>query len=539
MARRPKVFVRGTTGLVREIGVREHAMIAMNGVVPLMAIAMTPFWIYLAIPGGDPIIGVVLGCLFGIFGYMTAYAMSAATFPRSGSPWVMQSRVLSPWIGWPSEILMWFGWVVALALYPSGFFVYMCMIPGLYAMGISSVNPVLIAAANWLMADPTPTLTLGTVFLIFCMLIAISGTKRLVRDFQIPITVIMFITILAMIGLFATTSKEQLFILVPKYMGNTYEGILEAGKGLPSTGNVSWTFPAIMGAAGFSAGSANCYWNAWSVGEVKRAGDVKMQMYSMWVPSIIITALAVLIYVELYGLMGRDFLVSLIVNSSLVSEVIQAPIQWGGVAIPYTALMLADNFWLQLLITLGLICGTLAYVPVTWLVITRDMFAWSFDRLLPSRFSDVNERFHTPVWSIFAAFIIADLMLILFTYYAQYMSGFFSVGWDATLAETTILCIAVALLPLKKSLWAFSPVKNWKIAGTPIVTIVGIIGACYNGYAVYLFSTSPSVGFAGTGAGWVIIGVVAVALILYPIIRAYRKSQGIDIDVIFREIPPE
>jgi len=82
-------------------------------------------------------------------------------------------------------------------------------------------------------------------------------------------------------------------------------------------------------------------------------------------------------------------------------------------------------------------------------------------------------------------------------------------------------------------------VKNWKLAGIPIITIVGIIGAYYNGYAVYLFSTSPSVGFAGTGAGWIILGAAVIAFILYPIIRAYRKSQGIDIDLIFREVPPE
>lgn len=81
--------------------------------------------------------------------------------------------------------------------------------------------------------------------------------------------------------------------------------------------------------------------------------------------------------------------------------------------------------------------------------------------------------------------------------------------------------------------------KNWKLAGIPIITIVGLIGAHYNGYAVYLFSTSPSVGFAGTGAGWVILGAAVIAFILYPIIRAYRKSQGIDIDMIFREVPPE
>jgi amino acid transporter len=342
-----------------------------------------------------------------------------------------------------------------------------------------------------------------------------------------------------MMWLFATSSKEQFAALIPKYLGNTYDGIIQAGKDLPTMTPLSYAFPAVMGAAGFSAGSANTYWNAWNVGEVKRAGDVKMQMLSMWIPSVLITLLAVAVYAQLYGLMGRDFLISLINFSNLSSGVIKAPLTWGGVAIPYAAMMLADNYWLQLIIMLGLICATLAYVPATWLIITRDMFAWSFDRLLPAKFSEVNERFHTPIWSIFANFIVAEILVLLFTYLPQYTSGFFSVGWDATLVETTILCIAVAVLPLRKTLWANSPVKNWKLAGIPIITIVGIIGAYYNGYAVYLFSTSPSVGFAGTGAGWIILGAAVIAFILYPIIRAYRKSQGIDIDLIFREVPPE
>src|SRR5208282_6474171 len=104
---KPPVFVREATGLVREIGLRDYAITAMNGVVPLAAIAFTPFWIFVAIPGGDPTIGIALGCVFGIFGYLTAYAFCAATFPRSGSPWVLQSRVLTPWIAWPSEMLQW------------------------------------------------------------------------------------------------------------------------------------------------------------------------------------------------------------------------------------------------------------------------------------------------------------------------------------------------------------------------------------------------------------------------------------------------
>jgi amino acid transporter len=300
-----------------------------------------------------------------------------------------------------------------------------------------------------------------------------------------------------------------------------------------------------MAAAAFGAGSANTYWAGYVAGEVKHGGEAKMHAMTMTVTSIVITVLCVITYVLLYGLAGREFLISVTNFSSIGSTVVKAPLSWGGVTIPYLALMVADNYWLQLIILLGLICTTLAYVPATWLIITRELFAWSFDRLIPAKFSEVSERFHTPVWSIVTNFIIAEILLILFTYYAQYLSAFFVIGWDTTLISVALLCVAAALLPLRKNLWALSPVKNWKVAGIPLIVIAGIIGAYYNWWAVAVYTFTPAVGFGSVmdwgipRATWIMILTAVVPFILYWVVRAYRKGQGIDIDMIFREVPPE
>jgi len=545
MSGKSKVFVREATGLVREMSTLDYAITTMNGVVPMAAIAMTPFWILVAIPGGDPIIGIVIACIFSVFGTIFSYAMTCATFPRTDSPYVTQSRVLAPWIGWPSETLMWFGWVIALALYPSGFFIFLALIPSLYAMGTSTGDVGLIATANWLMSDPMPTLILGTIFLIFCLFIAIAGTKTLVRTFQLPVTVIMFIMIFLMLGLFATITPAHFAELMPKYLGNTLEGIVSAGKDLPSMVPISYDFYPLMAAAAFGAGSANTYWAGYVAGEVRHGREAKMQAMTMIVPSIGITLLCAITYSLLYGLAGRDFLIAVTNFSYIGSTVVKAPLSWGGVAIPYLALMAADNYWLQLIILLGLICTALAYVPATWLIITRELFAWSFDRLIPAKFSEVSERFHTPVWSIVTNFIVAEILLILFTLYAQYLSAFFVIGWDTTLISIALLCMAAALLPLRKQLWAQSPVKNWKVAGIPLIVIAGIIGAYYNWWAVAVFTFTPAVGFGNLTdlgiprATWIMILTAAIPFVLYWIVRAYRKRQGIDMDMIFRQVPPE
>jgi hypothetical protein len=98
--------------------------------------------------------------------------------------------------------------------------------------------------------------------------------------------------------------------------------------------------------------------------------------------------------------------------------------------------------------------------------------------------------------------------------------------------------LAAVFLPLRKELWATSPVRNFKIAGIPVVSIGGIIGVFYNGLAVYAFTFTPILGF-GLPSTLVLIVTFLVPFVLYWIIAAVRKRQGIDVRIIFQSIPPE
>ncbi|TMF41453.1 MAG: APC family permease, partial [Chloroflexi bacterium] len=46
------------------------------------------------------------------------------------------------------------------------------------------------------------------------------------------------------------------------------------------------------------------------------------------------------------------------------------------------------------------------------LIGTRNLFAWSFDRVLPGRLADVNDRLHSPV----IATVIVAIVIELFTF---------------------------------------------------------------------------------------------------------------------------
>lgn len=536
-----KTFVRDATGLVREISFSDHLMTNMNGVSPLAALALTPWWIWFAVPGGDPLLATVLGFIFSVVGTIVSYALLSATFPRSAAPYVATSRILHPAIGWPAEALMWVGWILALALYPS-FMTTWGLVPGLYTMGISSGNPGLVSAALAL-TKPFGVLVVGTVFLLVCLVVTVLGTRRLVRTFQLPVTVIMFIGIFFILALWVGTSSAQLDSVLPTYLGSNSTAILSYAKSNYASAFLPLTLAPIpiLFSLGFTAGSFNTYWNAYASGEVRRAAEAKTHLMAMIIPSTLIAVIVTVTLLAARLTVGNDILVVLNQILSYNSSYFSIPAITGfsgSIVMILIPMMLSNNPVIQFIIMASVVAGTFAYVPATMLIVSREWFAWSFDRLLPAKFAEVSERFHTPVLSISINWVLGFLIFVIFTLYSSYLGFFTTAAWDTTLVTVAVLCLAAALLPLRKDLWAASPVRNFKIGGIPIVSIAGILGLFYNGLAVYAFTFTPILGF-GLPSTLVLVVTFIVPFVLYWIIADIRKRQGIDVRMIFQNIPPE
>jgi len=513
----------------------------MNGVVPLAALALTPWWIWFAVPGGDPLVATLLGFFFSVVGSIVSYALLSATFPRSAAPYVATSRILHPAIGWPAEALMWVGWILALALYPA-FMTTWGLVPGLYTMGISTGNPGLVSAALAL-TQPFGVLAVGTVFLLICLVVTVLGTKRLVRTFQLPMTVVMFIGIFAIIAVWVSTSSAQLNSILPTYLGTNSTAILSYAKSnyAPAFTPLTWAPIPILFSLGFTAGSFNTYWNAYASGEVRRASDAKMHLMAMIIPSTLIAIIVVVVLLAARLTVGNDILVALnqiLSNNASYFNIPAITGFSGSMVMVLIPMMVSNNPAIQFIIMASMVAATFAYVPATMLIISREWFAWSFDRLLPAKFADVSERFHTPVLSITINWIVGFLVFVVFTFYSAYLGFFTTAAWDTTLVTVAVLCLAAIFLPLRKDLWATSPVRNFKIAGIPVVSIGGILGFFYNGLAVYAFTFTPILGF-GLPSTVVLVVTFLVPFILYWIVAAVRKRQGIDVRMIFQSIPPE
>ena len=77
----PKTFVRDATGLVRQLNFFDHVLTNMNGVIPMASMVLTPWWIWFAVPGGDPLVVMMGGYLCGVFGTLFVFCGDLSNFP--------------------------------------------------------------------------------------------------------------------------------------------------------------------------------------------------------------------------------------------------------------------------------------------------------------------------------------------------------------------------------------------------------------------------------------------------------------------------
>lgn len=537
----PKTFIREATGLVREISFFDHLITNMNGVVPMASMVLTPWWIWFAVPGGDPLFAMLGGYLFGVFGTLVTFAMISATFPRSAAPYVATSRVLHPAIGWPAEVLQWIGWG-PLGCTFAGELITWALVPGFYTMGVSSGNPALIATA-YALGQPLWVFIVGTVIFTLIFAVSVLGTRRVVRTFQLPITVLMFIGIIGVMILWSSGSPAQLQALLPKYLHTDYNSIISTAKSSFPVSMAPYNYGSltILMGLGFTVGAFNSYWNSWAVGEVKRANDIKMEYLSMIIPSTVMLLLTAGTLAIAQSTVGRDFLIAMnqimTYNPSFFQNVPSSFI-FGSSTITFVPMILADNTMVQLLLMVGITGAVMCYLPLTWLMISRQLFAWSFDRLLPAKFAEVSDRFHTPVFNLLVNYILVEVFLVLIVFTPQYFGAILAASWAMTILPLAIYMLAGMLMPLRKEIWSTSPANKYKIGPVPLVVIAGIIGFIFMANGTWFFSTTAALGF-GLPQTEIVLAMFAVPFIIYWPIRALRKRQGINIDLVFRTVPPE
>ncbi len=242
----------------------------------------------------------------------------------------------------------------------------------------------------------------------------------------------------------------------------------------------------------------------------------------------------------LFSLMGANWLGSLGAASAAGSLPFSVPPTF-----PFLlTVMFKSNPILVFLINAGLIAGTFTWFIVPYIAFSRLIFSMSFDRVLPKAFADINSRVKVPI----AALVLTVALVII--WFSQYVYGllwnpglvafstvFFSVTAAAPAAWTVAALVFAAFPFVNKDLYArVMPDAFRRNIGLPVVTWLGIFVAVTQALGTYEYvATAPS---ALTTGGTVLILMVGT-FIAYYIVSAIRRSQGINLEFVFREIPPE
>src|ERR1700760_1568029 len=397
-----RLFVRNSTGLVRSASAVDATI--FNAVIsaPIgSTLAWSIFFTLVAFPGADPVVVLVITLIINI-PVLIMFALLGASMPRVGGDYVWVSRILHPSLALISNLCMIMGGLLGAA-YFAKFFSVFALGPALVAGGSLFHNHTMISWGNSFQTDKAWILAGALIMVALQTYILIRGTKSTFRWQNGAFLIAMFGMVVTFIVLaFASKGgfQHNFNTLNSSFGGGTAQAVIAAGGGThaaPDLGNMSATLPTLFSIQGFMM------WNFWSVymsGELKSASNRRRQLWIMFGALGFDAVLLVIGALLIFHVAGYDFMYAANVSPNKAYAIPSGPfyqfLAAVSVNIPFLTVIILGCFLLWSLPSM--IANT--FMPI------RSFFAWSFDRLMPEKLADVNDRTHSPVVAIVTVNVI-------------------------------------------------------------------------------------------------------------------------------------
>jgi len=518
---KPTVFLREASGLIRSLSGWEGALIALSQLNILMGLMELWGWGSVTVKqanyGLAMIFSIPLVMLLGV-----VWVLYAIVMPRSGGEYVWTSRGLHPAIGYMIGFFMVFlalDWTSLNAWLAGSVF-----LPGfIYSLGMKSLAATI--------EQPTNAFIIAVLVIVAFTIAFIPRVKVQARILWI----LFFATLIGWVGV----------LLVELFPSATLATVLQTQFNVNPTSLINtavssgyvrgWTLVGTALALPWAMQMWGGWWWAPYAG-----GEIQNPKRSMWIAVLGATLISITCMSILGLLAPRAFGFNLQVAMNYLYAT--NPAAYPAVLPPpyynYLAILVTNNAFLKALVGFGFFASILFIIPSGFFVVTRNFFAWSFDRAFPEKLADVSERFHSPV----NAAIVAGILMVILAYLQAFTTFF---GYLVNLMIALYFCfmlvsISAIIHPYRnKSLYTNSPISQWKLGGLPALTVAGVVGFIISAYLEYTCLASPAL---GGPISWVsissAIAVLVVGIVIYYIFKFYRRSQGLDLDLVFKEIPP-
>ena len=542
------VFVRNSTGLIREVSFFDAFIMNTFG----MNVTVGGIFLYLqaqtAFPGGNILLAVVAGTLIMAFTLLRVYSEFSAAMPRSGGDYVFVSRTLHPIVGfllsWSQGLWMIFFWIGFNAYFALTFAVPAALATLTAATGqqvwLNMSNALL--GKHDLLGIHTQwwVIGLGTVITVgFGALIAVGGQRywrwqKFLFAFA-GVSLLISVVLLLFKGGNVHGGWDT---FAGRNGGLTFDQIIPAAEHAGYTGNsagFSWSqtflmLPWVFFVVGYAQGSAQIG------GEIKRASKTQ---YRAMTGGVLINGLVLaLLTIVVTSHISTKWLGSLgyLVNADPAKLGLPAGLPPG---FNFLSALLTHNVFLLIVLGIGFIIWAVMGTPLAEMQATRYMLAWSLDRTVPQKLGEVSERFHTPVKAIVLCTITGEIALIALV---NWSSASLLGALLAQILAFIVVSIAGVVFPYRlRNVWQSAGGK--RLFGVPMVALSGGAGAVIliGLLAAFIFNHTINTTFAVTRtlSLWFMVGVVVSGALWYVGARLINRSRGVDLGLVYREIPPE
>jgi len=563
-----KVFVRKATGLVREIGFLTAILIVVCNMVGLgWQKRLFQFTGPKIVPENEFVLGlppmVMAFILVGIVVLLTVWilAILGASMPRSGGGYVYISRILHPAVGYVASWLEYFSIAVSYGL-----------------IGTAVFEGIMIYAwmAGWGTGWATPeTLLLGGMVIVALFaIITCFGIRMTGLLLQVIFWIPAIITIV-LYGLLLIATPDALNTGITNLTGLAPEAFTtQALAGFPGVDGMAVSPAAYWDAVSYA--SLGAFWAyigfgaaTFVAGEIKEAAkDLPKQLF-------VANIFVILLYITISYLVARAaMMVGTVGNYSFFSSYSWLSygagaegrawldsINVGRAWMPNIAGFIASGIgqaWILALIPIFAALWVANDIPPFILTSSRIIFAMAFDRVLPEKLAEVNERWHTPVYAVIVTMIVAfignfaesnifadpasSLYLGDGNIVAKFLNDSGGVAatdiWDALFF---FLCAVAGMVFVfrRKEIYERSP---FKAGGPMVVTTIGAVATIANIWFLWQIVQGWPWDYPEGGAwtAWVwTLAIIILSVIVYYYYRTKGQRVGVDYSTIYADIPPE
>jgi amino acid transporter len=529
-----EVFVRKATGVVREVS--SHEALLAN--IALLQIGLPGFYVYVTswlFPGWD-IPTVFLISLIPVTAHAIVISIMTSQFPRSGADYAWASRIVHPvWVVAP-----YVAYFVLATLLTPGFLDW-----GLYG-GIGTIveslsiilnRPDLLSGAASTI-DPNVRFVLVSAFLVLFLVLNIarfSWVRKWISFWAIVGTVSGLVAGISLI----MSSHETFVSLWNLHMGQymTYDQVIQtaSSNGYPWVAAGAGTFGA------FFAILANTYeMSIGYQGSISFSGEIKNARRSIPYATLGCVYLgALVLFLMVYGIthvVGQQFVYSALYLYYARPELWKGPF----VADPFLFATIATglNPILAVVIPLGLISGALGLIAISYIVFSRYLLAFSFDRFMPTAMARVSKRYHTPWLALLVIFLISECGIAFSAYWAPGVI-FIGLPFRSMSMLSIVATVGAALLfpLLARPLYQRSDiVQRYKY----VLALCCVIVLAFFVLAVPMVLSHPEYGGpSNPQIAAFYISLLFIGPVIWGLSKLYWKRRGLDIALAYKEIPPQ